>query len=78
MIPYAQSNELNPLFWDQIIKKRDFIEYKKNNLATSDAYQCKRCKQKKCTVLALQTRSADEPTTLFIQCANCNCSFRIY
>jgi DNA-directed RNA polymerase subunit M/transcription elongation factor TFIIS len=77
-IPYAQSNELNPTLWDPIIKKKEFIEYKKNNMATSDAYECRRCKQRKCKVFLLQTRSADEPMTIFVQCENCNTSFRIY
>ena len=77
-IPYAQSKDLNPTIWDPIIKKKDFIEYKKNNMATSDAYECRRCKQRKCKVFLLQTRSADEPMTIFVQCENCNTSFRIY
>lgn len=77
-IPYIQSNDLNPTLWESIIKKKDFIEYKKNNMATSDAYQCRKCKQSKCKVFLLQTRSADEPMTIFVQCENCNASFRIY
>jgi len=77
-IPYVQPNELNPTLWEPIIKKKDFIEYKKNNMATSDAYECRKCKQRKCKVFLLQTRSADEPMTIFVQCENCNTSFRIY
>jgi transcription elongation factor S-II len=77
-IPYIQANQLNPTLWDPIIKKKDFIEYKKNNMATSDAYECKRCKKRRCKVFLLQTRSADEPMTIIVQCENCNCSFRIY
>jgi len=77
-IPYIQANLLNTTLWDPIIKKKDFIEYKKNNMATSDAYECRRCKTRKCKVFLLQTRSADEPMTIFVQCENCNCSFRVY
>ena len=77
-IPYAQFNILNPQLWDSIIKKKDFSQYKKDNMATSDAYECKKCKQRKCRVFLLQTRSADEPMTVLVQCDNCNCSFRIY
>jgi DNA-directed RNA polymerase subunit M/transcription elongation factor TFIIS len=77
-VPYMQSNDLNPLLWASIIKKRDFIEFKKNNMTTSDAYQCRRCKLRKCKVYLLQTRSADEPMTIFVQCENCNCTFKIY
>lgn len=77
-LPYLQFNFLNPTLWEPIIKKKDFIEYKKNNMATSDAYECKKCKMRKCKVFLIQTRSADEPMTIFVQCENCNCSFRIY
>ena len=77
-IPYLQYDKLNPTIWDSIIKKKDFIEYKKNNMATSDAYECKKCKMRKCKVFLMQTRSADEPMTIIVQCENCNCSFRIY
>ena len=76
-LPYIQFNELNPTLWEPIIKKKDFIEYKKNNMATSDAYECRKCKMRKCKVYLIQTRSADEPMTIIVQCENCNCSFRI-
>jgi transcription elongation factor S-II len=77
-LPYLSPEELDPTGWESIIKKRDFIEYKKNNTATSDAYECRKCKQRKCKVYSLQTRSADEPMTIFIQCEVCNTSWRIY
>lgn len=77
-IPYMNPEELNPNCWNSIIKRRDFIEYKKNNMATSDAYECRKCKQRKCKVYSLQTRSADEPMTIFVQCEVCNYSWRIY
>jgi len=77
-IPFASPEELNPTSWESIIKKRNFIEHKKNNMATSDAYECRKCKQRKCKVYSLQTRSADEPMTIFVQCEVCNYSWRIY
>jgi transcription elongation factor S-II len=77
-IPFMSPEQLNPNKWENIIKKRDFIEYKKNNMATSDAYKCKKCKQSKCKVFSLQTRSADEPMTIFVHCEVCNYSWRIY
>lgn len=77
-IPFMNPEELNPTVWENTIKRREFIEYKKNNMATSDAYECRKCKQRKCKVYSLQTRSADEPMTIFVQCENCNCSWRVY
>lgn len=37
----------------------------------SDLLQCKKCKQKKCSYTELQTRSADEPMTVFAHCLTC-------
>ncbi|GIL77933.1 hypothetical protein Vretimale_6533 [Volvox reticuliferus] len=42
-----------------------------NNTATTDMFQCGRCKQRKCTYYQMQTRSADEPMTTFVTCINC-------
>jgi len=40
--------------------------------AETDAFQCGRCKQRKCRYRQAQTRSADEPMTTFVTCVNCN------
>lgn len=40
-------------------------------VATTDQFQCGRCKQRKCTYYQMQTRSADEPMTTFVRCSNC-------
>ncbi|PRW50840.1 transcription elongation factor A 2-like [Chlorella sorokiniana] len=40
--------------------------------ATTDQFQCGKCKQRKCTYYQMQTRSADEPMTTFVSCMNCN------
>ncbi|KAJ3811035.1 transcription factor S-II, central domain-containing protein [Lentinula aff. lateritia] len=39
--------------------------------AETDAFQCGRCKQRKCRYRQAQTRSADEPMTTFVTCVNC-------
>ncbi|CAF1092590.1 unnamed protein product [Adineta steineri] len=37
----------------------------------TDLIQCNRCKQNNCAYTEAQTRSADEPMTLFVFCKNC-------
>jgi transcription elongation factor S-II len=39
--------------------------------ASTDMFQCGKCKQRKCTYYQMQTRSADEPMTTFVSCTNC-------
>jgi len=39
--------------------------------AETDAFQCSRCKQRKCIYRQAQTRSADEPMTTFVTCTSC-------
>ena len=35
-------------------------------------FMCKKCKSKKTTYYQLQTRSADEPMTTYVECMDCN------
>lgn len=39
--------------------------------AETEAFQCSKCKQRKCVYRQQQTRSADEPMTTFVTCTNC-------
>ena len=68
----------NSLIIYPIIKKQEYITFKKNNLSTTNAYKCRKCGQRKCTTHHVQTRSADEPMTIVVLCENCNNTFRIY
>ena len=54
--------------WEKNVKRLELIEYKKQNIATTDIFECYKCNKKKCTVYQLQTRSADEPMTNFVNC----------
>jgi hypothetical protein len=38
---------------------------------TSDRFKCSNCGQRRTTYYQLQTRSADEPMTVFVTCVNC-------
>lgn len=70
-LPYIKPQDLNKKQWDKIVKRLEYIEFKKNNMATTDIYECRKCKQSKCYVYQAQTRSADEPMTTFVTCQVC-------
>ncbi|KAH8986656.1 hypothetical protein EDB86DRAFT_2855432 [Lactarius hatsudake] len=40
--------------------------------AETDAFQCSRCKQRKCRYRQVQTRSTDAPMPIFVTCINCD------
>ena len=76
-LPYMTPEQLNAVMWAPIIKKRDYVNYKKNNRETTKLYKCYKCGKRECTVIEMLARSADEPMTQFITCQNCNNRFRI-
>ena len=52
------------------------LQRRKANLATTDQFKCGKCQQRKCVYYQKQTRSADEPMTVFITCTNCDHEWR--
>jgi DNA-directed RNA polymerase subunit M/transcription elongation factor TFIIS len=68
---YQTPQEKCPEIWDEVMKKNEFIEDKKNNIYTTDIYECYKCHKRRCTIEIIQTRSADEPATTFVNCVVC-------
>jgi DNA-directed RNA polymerase subunit M/transcription elongation factor TFIIS len=66
--------QLNPSKWESIIKKFNYIEDKKTNLAYTDLYPCKKCKGRKGVLRQMQNRSADEGATTWFDCYLCGAS----
>lgn len=66
--------ELQPSHWKDL-KDQQFRREQRileGNLAmATDRFRCSRCKKKQCSYYELQTRSADEPMTIFISCHVC-------
>lgn len=64
--------EMNPARWKQLIEKKMKRDTQSDEVrASTDMFTCKKCKSKKCSYYELQTRSADEPSTIFITCLDC-------
>jgi DNA-directed RNA polymerase subunit M/transcription elongation factor TFIIS len=68
---YQTPQERCPDIWDAVMKKNEFIEDKKNNIYTTDIYECYKCHKRRCTIEIIQTRAADEPATTFVNCVVC-------
>ena len=73
-LAFMTHQEMNPDRWKILIEnkiKRDDSKFNTNLEASTDMFTCKRCKSKRCTYYELQTRSADEPATIFVTCLDC-------
>ena len=60
--------------WEEAIKAksiRDKNKFEQNLEAATDTFKCRKCHSKKCTYYQMQTRSADEPMTIFVTCIEC-------
>lgn len=72
--------ELCTTQWDKIVEeqnKNDKIVIDKTPVFTTKQFQCGKCKKRECKTYSLQTRSADEPTTIFVNCINCDNTWKM-
>jgi transcription elongation factor S-II len=73
-LAFMTHQEMDPDHWKELIdkkRKRDENKYNNTQQASTDMFTCKKCKSKRCTYYELQTRSADEPATIFVTCLDC-------
>lgn len=73
-IAFMTHQEMQPKKWEELIKAksiRDKNKFEQELEAMTDRFTCRKCFSKKCSYYALQTRSADEPMTLYITCLDC-------
>lgn len=77
MVAFLSPHQMHPQSWIKILDKIKYREDVETNIATTDIYQCSRCKERKCKITQLQTRCADEPVTKFITCTVCYHTFII-
>ncbi len=71
--------ELFPSHWREMFEQRQIREKKQlegNRDRATDQFTCTRCWKRECTYYEMQTRSADEPMTIFITCLNCGKKWR--
>ena len=66
--------ELKPTHWKDLKDQQVRLDQRilEGNLSmATDRFRCSGCHKKMCSYYELQTRSADEPMTIFIKCLNC-------
>lgn len=76
---YMSPQDQFPENWKELIDERektDKVLYEKDRGGATDQFRCGKCKKRECTYYELQTRSADEPMTIFICCLNCGKRWR--
>lgn len=73
-IAFMTHQEMSPEKWAELIKAksiRDKNKFEQNIEAMTDTFKCRKCHSNKCAYYQMQTRSADEPMTIFCQCIEC-------
>jgi len=71
--------ELLPSRWKEQFDKQQVREKRQlegNRSMATDIFLCTKCWKRECTYYEMQTRSADEPMTIFITCLNCGKHWR--
>ena len=74
IVAFMTHQEMRPDKWQELIDAKiikDKNKFENNVEASTDTFTCRKCKQNKCTYYQMQTKSADEPMTTFVQCLNC-------
>ena len=74
IVAFMTHQELSPEKWSKLIdakSKRDKNKFETNIAAATDTFTCRKCKGNQCTYYQMQTRSADEPMTTFVNCIAC-------
>ena len=78
-IANLKNHEVFPEYWKEKIDikmKRDQMLFEMKPESMTDAFLCKKCKKRECSYYEVQTRSADEPMTVFVSCLNCKTRWR--
>ena len=79
-VAFMRPENVFPERWKQAIDlrmQRDRYINTARPAAMTDQFRCSRCKKRECVYQELQTRSCDEPASLFITCLNCGHRWRM-
>jgi len=71
--------DIFPDIWKDLINeriKKDKLKYELKPEAMTNAFKCRKCNGRSCAYYEVQTRSADEPMTQFVNCLDCGNRWR--
>ena len=74
-LSFLKMYQLHPQQWKHIIDKNNLRDLTLYTVNSTDEFKCGRCGERKHTYYITQTRSADEPATIFYTCINCKKTF---
>jgi DNA-directed RNA polymerase subunit M/transcription elongation factor TFIIS len=74
-VAFMNPQQLHPARWTKELEKQRNIEDANNNKKVTDIYKCYKCHNRNSTTTQMQTRSADEPMTIFVTCLTCYNTF---
>ncbi len=75
-LPNLDHFTIFPERWKLYIQQQKILDKRLTDItpaSTTDQFKCSKCKQRKCTYVSVQIRSADEPMTNFINCLTPSC-----
>jgi DNA-directed RNA polymerase subunit M/transcription elongation factor TFIIS len=78
-IAFLSHQEMMPSRWLEALADkavRDRCKCEQKQTAMTDTFTCRKCRSKECTYYQMQTRSADEPMTVFVTCLTCENRWR--
>jgi DNA-directed RNA polymerase subunit M/transcription elongation factor TFIIS len=75
IIAFLNMYQLHPMRWKSIIDKNNLRDDTISKVNTTDEYKCSRCGERKHIYYITQTRSIDEPATIFYTCTVCRKTF---
>lgn len=79
-IANMKPENLHPTAWREIVDLellRQKAAYEPTHVAKTNRFWCGKCKKNECSYYEMQTRSADEPATIFIACLQCGHRWKI-
>ncbi|VBB17995.1 transcription elongation factor TFIIS [Yasminevirus sp. GU-2018] len=74
-VAFMTPQQIHPARWAKEMERRQNIEDAGSIKKVTDIYKCRKCGDRKSTTTQMQTRSADEPMTIFVTCLTCYNTF---